>query len=166
MQLFYWPVSRSTALANGTTASPMPTSAPAAREIQVVDGVTIISPSIAISFNTAYALNDCSKAVGSNHTGSVLVMPPGDVSSLLVGGDLGALGQPGSTYTIGTSTHVGLFFEATQLNYADLNWPYPTSAWVQQPQCFEDEAACQYIISGSLNPILAVPDQIRTLDPA
>jgi hypothetical protein len=136
VELLYWPVPAS------PTPAPLPsgmfanTSAPAsvtAPASFVIEGVTITSPSVAISFETAYAMNDCNKTVGAAHTGSILILPPGDVSSLLMGGGIG--GMPGQTYVKDGETRVGPYFAATKLNYADLNWPYPLSAWLQQPRC-------------------------------
>lgn len=74
--------------------------------------------------------------------------------------------MPGMTYVKDGETHVGPYFAKTALNYADLNWPYPLSAWLQQPRCHGYPGSCDYIVSGELKPILAVPSQLRAMDPA
>ena len=136
VELLYWPVPASSTPAPAPSGIFANASIPASitpSATFIVEGVTITSPSVAISFETAYAMNDCNKTVGAAHTGSILVLPPGDVSSLLMGGGIG--GMPGQTYVKDGETRVGPYFAATQLNYGDLNWPYPLSAWLQQPRC-------------------------------
>lgn len=166
-QLLYWPVPTSTSqssgsYANTTTAAPSLVSA-------VVDGVTITSPSVAISFQAAWAVNDCGQYVGKNETGSIIVLDPGDVSTAIgAGGDPVYDVPPGSTLTLTgshyTSTVTGLFQLGNAVNYADYNWPYPLSAWLNQPRCNIGGCGGEPIISGQLRPQLLVPSQIRQLD--
>jgi hypothetical protein len=102
----------------------------------VVEGVTITSPSVAISFETVYALNYCNKTVGAAHTGSILILPPWRCVQSAHGS--WNRGMPGQTRVDEDGqTHVGPYFPVTQLNYADLNWPYPLSAWLEQPRCHD-----------------------------
>jgi len=62
-------------------------------------------------------------------------------------------------------TAVSLFAEP--FNLPDLDWPYPAWAWAQQERCNDFiENICPIILSGQYNPVLAVPTQIRSLDPA
>lgn len=121
---------------------------------------------MAIRFDTAYARDACNRPVGKGYAGSVLVLPPGDVSSLLVAD--GPLGVAGVPYAFSGTTVIGHYYEVASFNYADLEWPYPLSAWTQQPLCFTqyEEYDCDTIVSGALNPVLSVPAEVKSLDPA
>jgi hypothetical protein len=117
VQLLYWPVSTTPTLPSNVT-TPMATSK-VEPVVAVYEGVTITSPSVAISFATAYAVNDCNSTVGKAHTGSILPLAPGDLSSAL-GNYHDYIGnyRPGS----GTASEINSM-NAAPFNYADLNWP-------------------------------------------
>ncbi|EME84255.1 uncharacterized protein MYCFIDRAFT_207217 [Pseudocercospora fijiensis CIRAD86] len=61
----------------------------------------------------------------------------------------------------------------TQINYADMNWPVPASAWACQGRCakydFDDSVPrpswCNTIYQ-HLNPLIDIPSKITDLDPA
>src|SRR5207244_3386708 len=62
-------------------------------------------------------------------------------------------------------THSGMFdFEpyAYPFDFADLEEPYPWSAWKGTPDCVINKCNS---INGSYNPWIAVPEAIRRLDP-
>ena len=114
VQLLYWPETTTPPLPSNATVTTAPVTEPA---VAVVDGVNITSPSVGISFATAFALNDCNTTVGQPHTGSILVLAPSDVSSALANyNDL--IYSPGS----GTASALNSMVEE-QFNFANLNWP-------------------------------------------
>lgn len=152
VQLLYWPVATGAPNATNATTTHGDTGPITAS----YENTILTSPTVYISFETAYALNDCNSTVGKEYPGAILAMDPASVSSVI--GGIGALGG----VTIGTST-IPLFYESASFDYADLNFPVPPAAYYNQPRCFAE--GCETIYN-DYNPVLVVPSQIRQLDPA
>lgn len=60
---------------------------------------------------------------------------------------------------------------AAPFNLANLNWPYNPFAYLNQPSCntlggLGYDWNCGVIQEGSYNPVLVVPTQVRSMDPA
>ncbi|KAI7220282.1 hypothetical protein KC333_g2435 [Hortaea werneckii] len=120
------------------------------------EGTTLTSPTVYISFETAFALDECSKPVGRNHTGSLIALLPDQVSSIH-----GALGP--SSMTNATGHFVGTWIPAS-FNYTNLALtPVPLSVYLDQPSCYD--SFCSTIFT-DYRPVLSVPQQILSLDPA
>lgn len=152
VQLFYWPETAPgnasapmtaapsngvSASANGTTAAPA---------VATVNGTLFFtSPTVYISLETAYASKSC-HGVGSNYSGSILAMNPKSVSSV---------------YGVGEGYDVPA--GAKPLNYADLQGIVPVNVYEDQLRCAR--FGCPTIYD-DYRPTLAVPPQIRSLDPA
>jgi hypothetical protein len=117
VRLLYWPTSTASSFVGNTTMATTNTTTSTAPVVAIVEGVTITSPSVAISFATAYAINDCNSAVGQNHTASIVTMAPGDISSAL--GNVHYLQFSFSSGTQSGGTHIN----SASFNYQDLNWP-------------------------------------------
>lgn len=115
--------------------------------IATVDGATITSPSVAISFDTVYASNSCGR-VGSGHAGSILILPPQSVSTVYGLAYIPA-GVPGG---------------ASVFNFNDLNGPVPVDAYERQVSCVEN-GGCPTIYP-EYTPTIAIPNQVRSMDPA
>lgn len=64
VQLLYWPISATTSAANGSIANTTLSPTVAEGSTTVYEGYTLVSPSVYISFATAYALNDCNSTIG------------------------------------------------------------------------------------------------------
>jgi hypothetical protein len=90
--------------------------------------------------------------VGDKHDGETLTMAPSEVFS-----------QRARPITTGQFSASGFDFElyAYSFNFADLQSPYPWSAWDAQPDCVKDRCTQ---IAGDYNPWLAVPEAVRRLD--
>lgn len=128
----------------------------------VTDGKTFYQNRVYISVETAYATDSCG-VVGSTHTGQMITLESSDVYSMCQA--------------------VFPFNSATQFNFPDLNSPVPYQAYNCMADCgyygtvgllgagdyvngvyYEDP--CDVVVGSYYAPTLAVPPQIRTLDPA
>ncbi|KAI5199455.1 hypothetical protein E4T38_07012 [Aureobasidium subglaciale] len=160
VELGYFPVTtagNNKCAANGSTITN--TAGPTAVE---AFGTTLSSGSVYLSFKTLYAFQEgFGRRIGPAFTDFILPLPSSAVSTQC-GGWFSAAG-PG-----------------TPLNYADLNFPWPASAyncinrcstdltwtqsngtaisWTPPPQCST--------IWSDLNPVLAMPTEVRDLVPA
>lgn len=114
---------------------------------------TLTSPSVYISFQTAYALNDCGHTVGKARPGALLAMDPESLFTMRAGFDYFEL-TSGSTQTT--------FYESASFNYEDFNGPVPPSVYTHQPSCL---ASGCYTIYPDYHPQLALPPQVRGMDP-
>lgn len=156
MQLYYWPTGTSTGTGNnavatnsvnGTMTSPPRTA--------VIDGVTMVSPSVYISMQTVGVGDWCGTLPGNNISNLLLPMRPQDVSTMF-------------------GTHTGSILsngekpwqadQARQINYADLEGPVPASIYEASPECVLQ--GCVNIYNDYYHPILAVPPKLRALNPA
>ncbi|KAK3620444.1 hypothetical protein LTR22_025589 [Elasticomyces elasticus] len=162
VQLLYWPP-QATATANGTfantTASPTITGMVTA----TARGITMVSPSVYISFETVYAVNNLGETVGKPRTADIMAFKPEQISSVQGGDRRSATDQYGSEYLS--------YWGDSPFNYADITWPVPATAYLQQPRCFlmsqdgSDTGGCPIILD-DYNPVLVVPAAVRGLDPA
>ncbi|KAK4954572.1 hypothetical protein LTR10_008005 [Elasticomyces elasticus] len=162
VQLLYWPA-KATATANGTfansTASPTITGMVTA----TARGITMVSPSVYISFETVYAVNNLGETIGKPRTADIMAFNPEEISSVQGGDRRSATDQYGSEYLS--------YWGDSPFNYADITWPVPATAYLQQPRCFQvsqdgsDTGGCPIILD-DYNPVLVVPGAVRGLDPA
>ncbi|KAL9095207.1 MAG: hypothetical protein Q9165_002463 [Trypethelium subeluteriae] len=94
-----------------------------------------------ISFDSAFARDDCLNEFGNMYTNTYVAVP----SSLL-------------------SSFRGVDGNAPySFNYADLNYPVPYSAYNGMNVC---EPECSYIQDGAYHPQLSLPPQVKDIDPA
>ncbi|KAK3630072.1 hypothetical protein LTR56_002641 [Elasticomyces elasticus] len=162
VQLLFWPA-KATATANGTfanaTASPTITGMVTA----TARGITMTSPSVYISFETVYAVNNLGETIGKPRTADIMAFNPEEISSVQGGDRRSATDQYGSEYLS--------YWGDSPFNYADITWPVPATAYLQQPRCFlmsqdgSDTGGCPIILD-DYNPVLVVPAAVRGLDPA
>ena len=158
VELVYWPVTTTggdLCARNGTTLSQAPNAT--AQTAVTTLGHTFTTGSVHLSFHTLYAYYDgwgVAGQIGPTFSDYIVPLASSDVSTQC-GGWASANG-PG-----------------TQLDYADLNYPVPASAYACQDRCTSWMTAahssipteCNTIWS-DFNPILAVPTGIRDLVPA
>ena len=129
----------------------------------IVDsGTTFYSNRVYISLETAYATNSCGR-VGKDHTGTMVTLKTKDVYSVCNG----------------FNTHTDY---ATWFNFQDLNYPVPAFAYGCMCDTGNDAVGvltagdyvngvhypsrCAPVVQSYYRPTLAVPPQIRSLDPA
>lgn len=178
VSLLYFPVSRTTATSslasasaglrvpgNNLTgmASPTVTSSPTAPLTAIYEHTTLTSPSVYISFRTAYAIDDCGSQVGNRYPGAILALNQTDLSSVygLYGTMYSTIIDPlAPVQTMSTP-----YLKAAPFDLADLNWPVPVSAYMNQPK-FALGREIFSVVFDDYRPILAVPPQIRSIDPA
>jgi hypothetical protein len=115
---------------------------------------TLTSPSVYVSFQTAYALNDCGQTVGKARPGALLPMDPQSLSTMLAGYDYFEVTSGGTQ---------SRFYASAPFNYNDFTGPVPVSVYTQQPSCLAQ--GC-YTIYSDYRPQLVLPPQIRSMDPA
>ncbi|KAK0260045.1 hypothetical protein B0A54_09532 [Friedmanniomyces endolithicus] len=144
VELYYWP-SSVTLSNNRPTITGSIADSP---HSTVLNGTTLYSPSVYISFKTAYATNSCHR-VGRAHTGTMLALRPQDVSTQIHVG--------GPVYQSGANRYGAM-------NYADLTGLPPANVYESQPSCLM--FGCATIYPSSYFPTLVVPFQMRSLDPA
>ncbi|KAK5172279.1 uncharacterized protein LTR77_003917 [Saxophila tyrrhenica] len=132
VDLYFWPLE---------TAGPSDTTT---RRSTILNGTTLYSPTVYIHLPTIYASNTCLQ-VGARHTGTLLAMPPDQLSTQI---DIG-LKQPAYRYG--------------KLNYTDLLRPPPAWQYEMQPECYV--FGCPTIYNTQWFPTLKVPEQVRTIDP-
>lgn len=137
VQLIYWPVSTVPGYPNLTVTSNATEPVTA-----VVNGTTFTSPTVYLSYDGVFAIDDCTHDVGKSHPGAILGLNPDAVSSI-------------------ASVHE----PPTKFNFADLNKPYSPDVLLQM--CFPEPVEyCGVGVDDIYYPRLAVPEEIRTLDPA
>lgn len=156
VQLLYFPVPRTTS-GGSNFSMPAPTAAPAVPETAVYKNFTMTSPSVYISFQTAYAVDECGSPVGQRYPGAILPLPLSDLSSVH-----GGYGTMYSSDPLNPAPSQTPCLLAGAFDLADLDWPYPLSAYTNQLKY----ALGREIFSIITSPYLAVPKQIRSLDAA
>ncbi|KAK0259021.1 hypothetical protein LTR87_017478 [Friedmanniomyces endolithicus] len=145
VQLFYWPPTTTT---HPTVENETSRSGSIAPYTALLNGTTLYSPSVYISFESVYASNNCFQ-VGSRHISTLLAMDSQDVSTQVhIGGKVGQYGA--NSYSA--------------LRYGDLTGLPPASEYELQPSCLM--LGCPTIYPSSWNPVLAVPRQLRSMDSA
>ncbi|KAK5144169.1 hypothetical protein LTR04_001658 [Oleoguttula sp. CCFEE 6159] len=120
-----------------TTAPPF-TPAPNATTA-VLNGTTFTSGWAYISFETAYARDDCMRTIGKPHPGALLSLPSSAVYSMRD-------------------------YLPYSFNFADLNSPVPWAAYSGMTECMLI-GDCSTIYDNH-RPMLWVPETIRDMDPA
>ncbi|KAI7329541.1 hypothetical protein KC315_g6104 [Hortaea werneckii] len=186
VHLLYFPVSRTSAIASASSfvsassgemtgdvgwnsTAPerkdpgrVTTSAPPELETAMYENVTLTSPSVYISFHTAYANNECGSQVGKRYPGAILPLDPDELSSVygLYGTLYSTLSDPLFPVPVASA-----YLKAASYNLADLNWPVPVSAYQNQPK-FKLGGEIFSVVFDDYRPVLAVPPQIREMDPA
>ncbi|KAK3074974.1 hypothetical protein LTR53_002143 [Teratosphaeriaceae sp. CCFEE 6253] len=159
-QLLYWPVATTSlrTTGNATITDVIPLTGSNATRTAVVDGITITSPTVYISFQTAWAVDDCSSPVGKNHTGSLIALRPDQVSSIH--------GNSGPQFITQTTSSIHFYgtWQAAPFNYTNLALtPVPLSVYLDQPSCWDEFCPTVYT---DYRPVLSVPTEVRSLDPA
>ncbi|KAK3614650.1 hypothetical protein LTR56_027118 [Elasticomyces elasticus] len=132
VDLLYWPVATTSlhTIGNSTSTEIIPLTGSNVTRTAVYDDVTLTSPTVAISFQTAWAVDDCSKAVGRNHTGSIIPLRPDQVSSIH-----GSSGPQFITQTTSSIHFYGTWI-AAPFNYTNLAMtPVPMSTTGQFYLC-------------------------------
>jgi hypothetical protein len=140
VDLYFWPPAQ-TGTSDGTPRFPTSTGVVST----VVDGNTLISPTVYISIHTIYASDACLQ-VGKRHHGTIVAMNPEEIS---------------------TQVHVGgkaAAYSYRRLDYNDLTGLPPVSNYEMQPSCLV--TGCPTIYYTSWNPTLVVPSKVRAIDPA
>jgi hypothetical protein len=119
----------------------------------VIDGNTFWSDSIYLRYSKVYSKNTCEDAsiIGNNaagivYSGATLTLHSTDISSVC------GRGLNNFRYT------------TYPFNYDDLHGPAPYSAYSCAVNC--PDSGCEGIVQTMYMPWIAVPDQIRTLDPS
>lgn len=150
VELLYFPVSRTTDPNATMTTAP---------QTALYGTTTLTAPTVYISFQTAYALNDCGTQVGARHPGALLPLHISQLSSVW--------GLYGTLYSQGIDPLDPVastpYLRAGPFNLADLNWPVPASAYMNQPK-FALGREIFSVVFDDYNPVLAVPPQVRGLD--
>ncbi|KAK0799382.1 hypothetical protein LTR91_015771 [Friedmanniomyces endolithicus] len=168
VRLLYWPSASTptvhatggpTGARNGTgtitdqrTSLATPLGTPT--QIAILGNRTLTSPSVYISFETAYATNECGQTLGQAFPSALLPLDPSSLYS--VNGEF--------DYGVETSDgHLSTFFPSAPFNFGDLTGLVPVSVYIAQPSCVG--VAC-YTIFPDYAPVLVLPPQLRELDPA
>ncbi|KAK5746813.1 hypothetical protein LTR17_000443 [Elasticomyces elasticus] len=117
---------------------------------------TLTSPSVYISFETAFATNDCGQTLGQAYPGALLPLDPDSLFSI----------QGQHDYFVATTDgHLSTFYQSAHFNFDDVTGLVPASVYTAQPSCFAAPHGC-YTIYPDYSPVLVLPPEIRGLDPA
>lgn len=128
----------------------------------VVNGTTLYSNRAYISYDTLYATNSCGR-VGGTYSNGLVTVASSDVYSV-------------------SGYHFVITHAAYPFNFADLAGPVPASAYLAQASCYDSGSPlgdgdalnglyaghlgfCSTIIDEAFRPRLAVPPQMRHIDP-
>lgn len=128
----------------------------------VVNGTTLYSNRAYISYDTLYATNSCGR-VGGTYSNGLVTVASSDVYSV-------------------SGYHFVITHAAYSFNFADLAGPVPASAYLCQASCYDSGSPlgdgdvlnglyagrlgfCSTIIDEAFRPRLAVPPQMRHIDP-
>jgi hypothetical protein len=128
----------------------------------VVNGTTLYSNRAYISYDTLYATNSCGR-VGGTYSNGLVTVASSDVYSV-------------------SGYHFVITHAAYPFNFADLAGPIPASAYLGQASCYDSGSPigdgdvlnglyagrlgfCSTIIDEAFRPRLAVPPQMRHIDP-
>ena len=128
----------------------------------VINGTTLYSNRAYISYDTLYATNSCGR-VGGTYSNGLVTVASSDVYSV-------------------SGYHFVITHAAYPFNFADLAGPVPASAYLAQASCYDSGSPmgdgdvlnglyagalgfCSTIIDEAFRPRLAVPPQMRHIDP-
>ncbi|KAK4501401.1 hypothetical protein PRZ48_007210 [Zasmidium cellare] len=160
VRLLYFPVSRTTAEESPTTNAPV-TAPRASPRTAIYGNTTLTSPSVYISFHTAYAMNACGTQIGQRYPGAILALNPNSLSSInMIWGTMYS-SQAADPFASGSP-----YLIASSFNLADMQWPVPASAYMAQPKCQDGPFGRCSVILDDYNPLLEVPVEVRAMDPA
>ncbi|KAK3068804.1 hypothetical protein LTR53_013330 [Teratosphaeriaceae sp. CCFEE 6253] len=122
----------------------------------VLGGNTFVSGTAYISIASVWAEDRCSATRGAPVANAILAMPSRAVLSL-------RYSQDHFQYFASTDTQTGY-----PVSYADFNKPVPYSAWAGQAMCEGpwDTWNCGVVYDNDYRPQLAIPPEIRQLNPA
>jgi len=159
LQLFYWPVTTTggnSCYQDGTTVTAKPTGD--GPNTRVVDGFTMTSPSVYLAFQNI-AASAANMSCGPDITSTTIAMDPTDVYSL-----------SRAPVTCFNTVAPGCSLDAsatTRVNFGDLNWPVPFSAYKAMGQCsvVSGEDTC-HNMTLPLMPELALPTWLPNVFPA
>ncbi|KAK6431850.1 hypothetical protein LTR95_011983 [Oleoguttula sp. CCFEE 5521] len=159
VQLYYWPPSTLGGRlcgAHGSTVTASPTGS--GPDTRVVNGFTMTSPSAYLAFQNL-AASAANNSCGPDTTSYTVAVAPSDLSSLsfiTCDGIRNAQVTDCTSYSAGT----------TRVNFADLNWPVPFSAYNGMIQCVEPgtQSLCE-TMSLPFKPYLALPSFLTGVFP-
>ncbi|TKA31230.1 hypothetical protein B0A54_15285 [Friedmanniomyces endolithicus] len=115
---------------------------------------TLTWPSVYISFQTAYATNDCGHTVGQTFPGALLPVDPSSLYSM----------QGDFDYFVATSSgQLSTFYPSARFNFDDVTGLVPVSVYIAQPSCI---AYGCFTVYPDYAPVLVLPQQVRDFDPA
>lgn len=141
VQLMYWPVTMTGGDVCGNPGTTVTTNYSTSRTA-VVDGITMVSPSVYISFNKLWAADFCGRTLGEPISSTVLALPPDQLSS--------ARGDHWSR-------------RPYSFNYADLNGNVSKEAYCQMVRY--DWLPCQTVYDDDYEPYLWIPAQVASMRP-
>ncbi|OQO06747.1 hypothetical protein B0A48_08535 [Cryoendolithus antarcticus] len=117
---------------------------------------TLTSPTVYIEFRTAYATNACGWTIGGTYPGALVPIHPASLFSIQTQFDF-------FVTALSSNTAKTSFYQSASFNFADLSGMAPASVYYAQPSCFEHGCGTIY---NDYHPVLVVPSQVRSLDPA
>lgn len=166
VKVFYWPPSTASAWQNGTMTATVTQKPPSETEVMVavVDNATLTSPTVYISYDVLYASDSCS-GLGATYRNTIVPLSrSADLSSLVY---VQYQGENNFIYT------------TQAFNYDDLQEPIPDSVYQQLPSCAREYQSFSISYFGGSNttaftcerrgaysPIIAIPTEVRNLNPA
>lgn len=150
VQLFYWPSTS----ADNPKSEPLATTS--GNVTAVYNGTTFTSPSVYLSYQNVWTSKRFCQNTGRNHSGALLKLDPRSLNSVI-----GYYERD----QVDLSTTFPMYLAAGQpVNYADFNKPASTSpSMAERP--FNLSGTANYCQNTDQRPILAVPREIRNLDP-
>lgn len=178
VRILYWPASSATAVENGTAIATLHSTANASSnasspQTTVLEGKTLTSPTIYISYKTLYGSNSCS-GVGRTFSNTIIPLTNSrDLHSLAYK----ALDDHGAGPAMNGIQYLSWEYEERPFNFTDLEEPIPDAVYDQLPYCqmqyrgytlngMQDSMQFSCTREGPYNPIIAVPPEVRNLDPA
>ncbi|KAF2721939.1 hypothetical protein K431DRAFT_345917 [Polychaeton citri CBS 116435] len=153
VELIYWADMATAKASNSSIAANTSTSV----STTVYKGHTLISPSILLQFKTAYALDNCGGTVGDTHPGAVITVHPKSLSSLVGSDDFYQVTMPDGVVTSYWNRH--------QFDFHNLVGLINAEVYNEMPNCYLD-MDCYPIYPSSYHPVLFLPPEMRSLDPA
>ncbi|GAB7362869.1 hypothetical protein MBLNU230_g3171t1 [Neophaeotheca triangularis] len=168
VELLYWPAVTQTVKThthdNGTESTFVQISEISYTEPLTVpfEDTTLVYPTVYVSFETAYATNDCGNTVGEAHAGAIVAVAPENLSSIRDNQGFKNRNNP-----ISASTRpIGFYpvWEPAPFNFTHLDIePVPVSVYLDQPNCWDHFCGNIY---KQYRPYLSVPQEVYDLDTA
>ena len=175
VRILYWPASTATAVENGTGTATLAPQTGDENEMctTVFEGNTLTSPTIYISYQALSASDSCS-GIGRTFSNTIIPLSnSADLKSLAYK----ALDDHGAGPAMNGIQYLSWEYEERLFNFTDLEEPIPDAVYNQLPYCqmqyrgytlngMEDSMTFSCSREGPYNPIIAVPHEVRNLDPA